>query len=78
MKKFYIIGASVVFLFILIISLPQMGASCSWRAPLSPTLPTFVLLQVAGLGAILGGLLTMIWKSRKDEGDSEGGEGGDA
>jgi hypothetical protein len=77
MKKLYIIGSAIVFLFILILSLPQIGATCTWYAPLgNNTLPTLVLFQAAGLGAVLGGLLVLLWKSRK-EGDSGGEEGGD-
>lgn len=76
MQKLYIIGSAVVFLFILIISLPQIGASCTWYAPLgNTTLPTLVLFQTAGLGMVLGGLLVMLWKSRK-EGDSGGSDEG--
>lgn len=76
MKKLYIIGSAVVFLFILVLSLPQIGATCTWYAPLgNNTLPTLVLFQAAGLGAVLGGLLVMLWKSRKED-ESGGGEEG--
>jgi hypothetical protein len=77
MKKLYIIGSAVIFLFILILSLPQIGASCTWYAPLGNNTPaTLVLFQAAGLGTILGGLLVLLWKSRK-EGEAGGEEGGE-
>jgi hypothetical protein len=75
MKKFYLIGMGVVFLFILILSLPQVGATCSWNAPLgTSTSPTLALFQSAGLGAILGGLSVFYWKSLKEPEDDEGTE----
>ena len=77
MKKLYIIGSAVIFLFILILSLPQIAATCVWYAPIgSTTLPALVLIQASGLGMILGGFLVLLWKSRKegDAGSEEGGE----
>lgn len=78
MKKLYIIGSAVVFLFILILCLPQIGASCTWYPPLgNTTLPTMALFQAAGLGMILGGLLVLLWRTRKDgeaNGEDETGE----
>lgn len=68
MKKLYIIISALVFLFILILSLPQIGAVCTWYPPLSSnSLPTLVLFQAAGLGMILGGALVFLWKSRKED-----------
>ncbi len=62
MKKFYLIGALVVFLMILIISFAQVGATCTWYL-INSTSPAFVvLLQTAGLGAVMGGLLVLFWK----------------
>lgn len=62
MKKFYLIGALVVFLMILVISFAQVGATCTWYL-INSTSPAFVvLLQTAGLGAVMGGLLVLFWK----------------
>jgi hypothetical protein len=72
MKKLYLIGAVVVFLLILILSLPQIGATCIWYPPVGTTaLAAFVLLQAAGLGIILGGLLVLYWKFPKEEQEDE-------
>ena len=63
MRKFYLIGAILVFLLILVLSFSQVGASCSWYL-ISPTSPAFlVLLQTSGLGAVMGGLLILFWKA---------------
>lgn len=72
MRKFYLASAGVVFLLILIISFAQVGATCTWYL-ISSTTPAFlVLLQTAGLGAIMGGLMMLWWKMPK-----EGAEAGD-
>jgi len=71
MRLFYLISAIVVFLMILIVSLPQVGATCVWYL-INPNTPAFlVLFQVAGLGAVVGGLLILFWKAPKksDEDD---------
>ncbi len=73
MRKFYLASAGVVFLLILIISFAQVGATCTWYL-ISSTSPAFlVLLQTAGLGAIMGGLLILWWKMPK-QGAGEGGD----
>lgn len=69
MRKLYIVGAGITFLLILVISFAQVGATCSWYL-IKPTTPAFlVLLQVAGLGAVLGGLLVVWWKQPKEGAD---------
>jgi hypothetical protein len=74
MKKLYPVGMGIVFLFLLVLALPQIAATCSWITPLgSSTSPTLVLFQAAGLGAILGGLGVLYWKSLKEPEDDEGG-----
>jgi len=75
MRLFYLISAIVVFLLILVISLPQVGATCVWYL-INPNTPAFlVLLQVAGLGAVMGGLLLAFWKTpKKSEEDEDVGE----
>jgi hypothetical protein len=76
MKKLYIIGASIVFLLILVLSLPQIAAKCIWYDPVPHTLlPTIVLFQAAGLGGVLGGLLVLLWKSRNEGEAGDGDEG---
>lgn len=71
MKKLYLIGAVIVFLLILVISFAQVGATCTWYL-IKSTSPAFlVLLQVAGLGIVLGGLLMAIWKMPKEGAEGE-------
>ena len=78
MNKLYLIGSAIVFLLILILALPQIAATCVWYAPVgNTTLPAFVLFQATGLGVILGGLLVLLWKSRK-EGSSESEDDSDS
>jgi hypothetical protein len=69
MRKLYLIGAAIVFLMILIISFAQVGATCTWYLINSTTPAFLVLLQVAGLGAVLGGLLILLWKMPKEGAD---------
>lgn len=76
MRKLYLIGSVVVFLFILILSFAQVGATCTWYL-ISSNSPAFlVLLQIAGLGAVMGGFLVLLWKLPKEEtrpsGDDDG------
>lgn len=64
MRKLFLIGAIICFLFILILSLPQIGATCTWYPPLGTTTNALVaLLQASGLGMVMGGLLVMFWKT---------------
>ena len=68
MKKLLIAAAALVFVLILIIALPQLGGSCVFYGTLSKTQScTFALMQTAGLGGVLGGVLVMIWKVTKDK-----------
>ena len=72
MRMFYTISAVVVFLLILIMSLPQIGTTCSFYAPLKSTSnPAFSLLQAALLGSIIGGVLVLLWKMPKEEEDDD-------
>lgn len=71
MKKYYLIGASVVFLVILLLSLPAIGGSCQFYGPLEKSACAPALLQTAGLGAVMGGLLVMLWKTPKEKVDDE-------
>ncbi|MBU0577553.1 hypothetical protein KJ742_01750 [Patescibacteria group bacterium] len=79
MRLFYLIAAIVVAVLILIVSFAQVGATCVWYL-IGPNSPAFlVLLQTAGLGAIMGGLLILFWKTPKptdeiEEGDVEVGD----
>lgn len=78
MKLLYLIGAIIVFLLILILAMPQIGSVCTWYLINSNTNPTFVIFQSAGLGAVMGGLLVMFWKTPKKgaENEEEGNEEG--
>jgi uncharacterized integral membrane protein len=79
MKLLYLIGAIIVFLLILVLSLPQIGSTCVWYLINPNSNPAFVLFQAAGLGAIMGGFLVLFWKTPKkaeedeDEGEESGG-----
>lgn len=71
MRHFYLISAIVVSVLILIISFAQVGATCTWYL-INATSPAFlVLLQVAGLGAVMGGLLMLWWKTPKPTEDDD-------
>jgi protein-S-isoprenylcysteine O-methyltransferase Ste14 len=68
---FYLISAILVAVLVLIISFAQVGATCTWYL-ISSTTPAFlVLLQVAGLGAVMGGLLVLFWKAPNPKTESE-------
>jgi len=59
---------------ILVLAFAQSGAVCSWYLFNANTSPILVLLQTAGLGAIMGGLLILFWKmpaKKKTEDDDE-------
>lgn len=74
MRKFYLVSAIVVGILILIVSFAQVGASCSLYLFSNSTSVFLVFLQVAGLGAIFGGLLILFWKMplpNNDEDDTE-------
>lgn len=72
MRNLYLIGAVIIFLFILVISFAQVGASCSWFLIGSQSPPFLVLLQMSGLGAVLGGLLVLLWKLPKEGAENAG------
>lgn len=61
MKLFYLIGAIIIFVLILIISFAQIASTCTWS--LVSGSPVLILLQMSGLGAVVGGLLVMFWKA---------------
>ncbi len=60
------VSAILVFLIILIITFAQVGATCTWYLINSNSPAFLVLLQTAGLGAIMGGLLILFWKMPKE------------
>jgi len=80
MRKFYLVSAIIVGIMVMIIAAAQFGATCVWYLIPTNANPVFVLIQVAGLGAVVGGLLVLWWKMPKpgaeneddDEGDDEG------
>lgn len=71
MRKFYLISAILVFLLVLIISFAQVGATCTWYLINSNSPAFLVLLQTAGLGAVMGGLMILWWKFPKAGGEGE-------
>ncbi len=80
MRKFYLVSAVIVTILILIIAAAQFGATCVWYLIPTNSSPVFVLIQVAGLGAVVGGLLMSWWKMPKPgagDGDDEGDDEGD-
>ena len=81
MRTLYLVGAIIVFLMILVLALPQMGATCTFYFPLNSTNScTFALIQAAGLGVIMGGVLILFWETPKpsSEDDDEEGEGSES
>lgn len=67
MRIFYLIGAIVVGVIVLVLSFAQYGSTCSWLFAFNPgTRPLFVLLQMTFLGMIVGGLLVLFWKSGEE------------
>lgn len=79
MRKFYLVGAIIVAVLVLVIAAAQFGATCVWYMIPTNSNPVLVLIQVAGLGAVMGGLLILWWKEPKpgseseDDEDDEGG-----
>ncbi len=71
MRKFYLISAIVIALVLLILSFAQFGATCTWYLINANTSAYIVLLQASGLGAAMGGLLVMFWKTPDDKEDDE-------
>lgn len=75
MKKFYLISSIIVFLLILILTLPQIGGSCQFYLPLNnSTSCTIALFQASGLGAVMGGFLILFWKAPEKKSDSDDGD----
>ncbi len=74
MKKFYLVSAIIVAVLILVLSFAQFGATCVWYLIDGNTHPVLVLLQVAGLGAIMGGLFVFWWKESSANSVSDGDE----
>ncbi|MBU1017399.1 hypothetical protein KKA33_00020 [Patescibacteria group bacterium] len=75
MRTLYLLGAIVVFLMILVLTLPQFGATCVWYLISPNSSAPLVLFQAAGLGAVMGGLLVLFWKTPKpgsDDGEEDG------
>ena len=72
MRKFYLISAIIVTILILVIAAAQFGATCVWYLLPTNANPVMVLMQVAGLGAVVGGLLVLWWKQPKEGGEAGG------
>jgi len=69
MRRFYLISAIVVTVLVLVISFAQIASTCTWSLISTTASPVLVLLQVAALGAVIGGLLVLFWKTPKDKDD---------
>lgn len=74
MRLFYLVGAIIVTVFVLVLSFAQVGATCTWYLVSANASPVLVLLQVAGLGAIVGALLALLWKTPPPSEDESGGK----
>ena len=74
MRKFYLVGAIIVTILILVIAAAQFGATCVWYMIPTNSNPVLVLMQVAGLGAVVGGMLVFWWKEPKSGAESEDDE----
>lgn len=71
MRRLYLISAIVVGILILVIAFAQFGGTCTLY--LIPSSPVFLIfLQVAALGAVMGGLLILFWKAPPDEESGSG------
>ena len=71
MKKLYLIGAVIFVILILIAATAQFGATCTWYLFASQASPVMVLLQMAALGGVVGGLLVLFWKSPDEDSDDD-------
>ncbi len=70
MRKFYLVSSIVVGILILIMAFAQLGSTCSLYL-LSSGSVTLVFLQVAGIGAVFGGLAVLYWKMPLPEVEDE-------
>lgn len=77
MKKLYLVGAIIVFLMILTLSLPQVGTTCAFYLIPTNSNPALVMFQSAGLGAVMGGLLVLFWRETGKSLSQEDGEDGE-
>ncbi len=72
MKKVYLSLLVLVIGLIIVAAVAQFGAVCTWYLFASQASPVLVLLQVAALGAVAGGLGVLWWKAPKgDEMDED-------
>ncbi len=74
MRTFYLVSALFIAVLILVLSFAQSGAVCTWYIFNANASPIFVLLQTAGLGAVMGGLLVLVWKipgKKKNEAEED-------
>ena len=74
MRKLYLIGAIGIFLLILILALPEVGAVLSWYGLFGNTNPAIALLLVAMLGGLLGACLVLYFVMPKAGADDEESE----
>lgn len=72
MRRFYLVSAIIIGVLILVIAFAQLGATCAWYLFSTTSPPFLVLLQVAGLGAVMGGLLILFWKAPAEGKEEEG------
>ena len=71
MRKFYFYSAVAVAVVILVMAFAELGSSCSFTLLDSSSYVTFTLLQMAGLGAIFGGLAISFWRMPPPSDDDE-------
>ncbi|PIZ72139.1 hypothetical protein COY07_03615 [Candidatus Peregrinibacteria bacterium CG_4_10_14_0_2_um_filter_43_11] len=72
MKLFYLVSAVIITVFILILSFAQVGATCTWYLFKSSSPAFLILLELSALGAVVGGLLVLFWKTpAKTEGEDD-------
>jgi hypothetical protein len=74
MRKFYLIGAIIITVLILILSFAQIQTMCMWALVSANTNTVFFLLQMSLLGAIVGGMLVLWWKTPKPGAPADGGD----
>ncbi|MFH1012771.1 MAG: hypothetical protein V1760_03425, partial [Candidatus Peregrinibacteria bacterium] len=67
MRKFYLVSAIIIGVLILVSAFAQLGASCTWYLFPSSSPAFLVILQMSALGAVMGGLLVLFWKTSEEQ-----------
>ena len=74
MRLFYLVCTIIVGILIIILSVAQFGASCSWYLLSATASPVFVLIMISILGSFMGAFFILYLLSPKVGGASDGTE----